>query len=65
MAAAARDALEKPAKDEGVTFEPAAVAEILRATEGYPYFIQEWGSQVWDAAPASPVRRASTASHGS
>ena len=52
---AARDALEKPAKDEGVTFEPDAVAEILRATEGYPYFIQEWGSQVWDAAPASPI----------
>ena len=52
---AARDALEKPAKGEGVTFEPAAVAEILRATEGYPYFIQEWGSQVWDAAPASPI----------
>ena len=53
--AAARDALEKPAKDEGVTFEPAAVAEILRVTEGFPYFIQEWGSQVWDAAPASPI----------
>jgi hypothetical protein len=53
--AAARDALEKPAKGEGVTFEPAAVAEILRATEGYPYFIQEWGSQVWDAAPGSPI----------
>jgi hypothetical protein len=53
--AAARDALEKPAKSEGVVFEPAAVAEILRATEGYPYFIQEWGSQVWDAAPASPI----------
>jgi hypothetical protein len=53
--AAARDALVKPAKDEGVNFEPAAVAEILRATEGYPYFIQEWGSQVWNAAPASPI----------
>lgn len=53
--AAARDALEKPARHEGVTFEPAAVEEILRATEGYPYFIQEWGSQVWDAAPASPI----------
>ena len=53
--AAARDALEKPAQGEGVTFEPAAVAEILRVTEGFPYFIQEWGSQVWDAAPASPI----------
>jgi hypothetical protein len=54
---AARDALVKPAADEGVTFEGGAVEEILRATEGYPYFIQEWGSQVWDAAPGSPIRR--------
>ena len=53
--AAARDALVKPAIGEGVTFEPAAVAVIIRATEGYPYFIQEWGSQVWDAAPSSPI----------
>lgn len=54
--AAARDALVKPADGEGAAFEPAAVDEILKATEGYPYFIQEWGSQVWDAAPASPIR---------
>jgi hypothetical protein len=54
--AAARDALVKPAEGEGAAFEPAAVDEILKATEGYPYFIQEWGSQVWDAAPASPIQ---------
>ena len=53
--AAARDALVKPATDEGVAYEDPAIEEILRATEGYPYFIQEWGSQVWDAAPASPI----------
>jgi len=54
---AARAALVKPAEGEGVTFEEAAVDEILRATEGYPYFIQEWGSQVWDAAPGTPITR--------
>jgi hypothetical protein len=53
---AARDALVKPALGESVVFEGPAVDEILGATLGYPYFIQEWGSQVWDFAPASPIR---------
>jgi hypothetical protein len=26
-------------------------------TERYPYFIQEWGFHVWNAAPATPIRR--------
>jgi hypothetical protein len=54
--AAARDALVKPAAEEGAGFEEAAVDAILKATEGYPYFIQEWGSHVWDASPGSPIR---------
>jgi len=54
--AAARDALVKPAEGEGAAFEQGAIDEILNATEGYPYFIQEWGSQVWDASPGSPIR---------
>jgi hypothetical protein len=52
---AARTALVKPAESEGVAFDEAAVDEILKAAEGYPYFIQEWGSQVWDAAPGTPI----------
>lgn len=55
-ATAVRDALVKPAEEEGAAFESAAVDEILKATEGYPYFIQEWGFHVWDAAPATPIR---------
>lgn len=42
------DALVKPAKEEGVTFQDEAVAEILKITGGYPYFIQEYGKQVWE-----------------
>jgi hypothetical protein len=53
---AARDALVKPAESEGATFDEAAVDAILEATHGYPYFIQEWGAHVWDAAPGSPIR---------
>jgi hypothetical protein len=31
--------------------------EMLRMTECYPYLLQEWGFQVWNAAPGSPIRR--------
>ena len=51
----ARLALEKPAADEDVYFEPDAVAEILRLTHGYPYFLQEWGKHSWEVAAQSPI----------
>ena len=51
----ARAALVKPAEAEGVSFESGAVDEILSAAKNFPYFIQEWGYQVWNAAPSSPV----------
>jgi hypothetical protein len=48
-------AIVKPAKEEGVDFTPEAVAEILSATRGYPYFLQEWGKHSWDVAARSPI----------
>ena len=54
----ARAALANPAKHEGVDFEEGAIDEILRVTERYPYFIQEWGFHVWNSAPVSPIKRA-------
>ena len=57
-ATAARAALVHPAKNEGVDFQDDAVEEILRVTERYPYFIQEWGFHVWNSAPASPIQLA-------
>ncbi len=61
----ARNALELPAHREGVAFEADAISEILRQTNGYPYFLQEWGKHAWDLAQASPIqlddaRRATT-----
>ena len=44
-----------PAKNEGVSFDEDAVNAILQATQNYPYFIQEWGFQVWNRAPSSPI----------
>jgi hypothetical protein len=49
-------ALERPAAAEQVSFTPAAVREILRQTQGYPYFLQEWGKHVWDIAKQSPIQ---------
>lgn len=54
---AARAALIHPARNEGVEFAIEAVDEILRVTERYPYFIQEWGFHIWNTAPASPIQR--------
>ncbi len=51
----ARDALIVPADREGVAFTSEAVAEVLRATSGYPYFLQEWGKHSWNAADRSPI----------
>ena len=53
----ARLALNKPAEDEGVSFEPEAVEEILALTRNYPYFLQEWGKHSWDVARESPITR--------
>ena len=52
---AAREAIVKPAAQEGVEFEAAAVSHIVAKTHGYPYFLQEWGKQTWDATEQPPI----------
>ncbi|MBB3174237.1 DNA-binding CsgD family transcriptional regulator [Endobacter medicaginis] len=46
----ARTALVEPARREEVAFSDAALDAILRITEGYPYFLQEWAYQAWNVA---------------
>ncbi|MGE4251305.1 MAG: ATP-binding protein [Parvibaculaceae bacterium] len=53
--AAARIAIAKPALDQGVEITEDALQRIFEKTEGYPYFLQEWGKHAWDAADASPI----------
>jgi hypothetical protein len=55
--AAARIAIAKPAKEQGVGVNDDALALILRETHCYPYFLQEWGKHAWDAADKSPITR--------
>ena len=53
--AAADQALQSPARDEGAEFAPEALAAMYAATGGYPYFIQAYGKVAWDVAPRSPI----------
>jgi hypothetical protein len=48
-------ALQKPAKQAHVDFDDDAVAEIVRVTQGYPYFLQEWAKCSWDVASSTPI----------
>ena len=54
----ARDAIVKPAQNEGVDIQPQAVDIIINKTHGYPYFLQEWGKHAWDTATQSPITEA-------
>ena len=47
-----------PAGTEGVMFEEAAVEELYRLTDGYPYFVQAYGKVTWDAAVGDPITAA-------
>jgi hypothetical protein len=51
----ARKALVEPARREAVEYTDDALAEILKHTEGYPFFLQVWGSHVWQIAKQSPI----------
>lgn len=51
----AAKALRDPIEAANESIEPDAVKEIFRLTNGYPYFLQEWGYQAWNHAVQSPV----------
>lgn len=48
-------AITKPALNQGVEFTDQAVRAIIQKTQGYPYFLQEWGKHSWDIATRSPI----------
>jgi len=51
----ANKALQDPVRAAQEEFSAEALAEIFRLTQGYPYFLQEWGYQVWNHAVTSPI----------
>ncbi len=48
-------ALQDPVQAVHEEFAMEALEEIFRLTQGYPYFLQEWGYQAWNNATASPI----------
>lgn len=53
---AARSALQDPIDEEGEAIDDEALNKILAITEGYPYFLQEWGKHSWNTAVQSPIK---------
>lgn len=51
----ARKALAEPAHLEGVKFNDDALERAFELTEGYPYFVQELGYQVWAVAEGEVI----------
>ncbi len=51
----AKMALQEPVRKENVLFTDDALNEIIRVTQCYPYFLQEWGYQAWNIAKSSPI----------
>jgi hypothetical protein len=47
--------LVKPAATLGVDFIREAADQVVHLSAGYPYFIQEYGRELWNAAGSSPI----------
>ena len=52
---ASRDAIAKPVRARQADITPGALKMIIEETQGYPYFLQEWGKHAWDIAERSPI----------
>jgi DNA-binding transcriptional ArsR family regulator len=50
-------AFARPLEQTERTAEDAVVEAVADEVEGYPYFIQLWGSELWDAADLAGVDR--------
>lgn len=53
----AADAIRQPIEEEGESINADLLHHIFALTRGYPYFLQEWGYQVWNASDHSPIGR--------
>jgi hypothetical protein len=51
----ARAALAEPARQLGLEFEADALRAVVEFTQGYPYFLQEYGNALWNQVDESPV----------
>jgi len=57
-APAARVALLQPAATLGVAFDEDAARAVVEMAAGYPYFLQEYGRELWNAAEGPSITMA-------
>ena len=50
-------AFTRPLAQSGRSVEKKVAETVVKEVEGYPYFIQLWGSELWDAAELAGVDR--------
>lgn len=53
--ASARQAIQKPIVEEQAQITPEALQVIVDRTKGYPFFLQEWASVVWNNAEGPTI----------
>jgi len=51
----AADAIRKPIEAEGEKITATALTALIAQTQGYPFYLQEWGYQAWQVARESPI----------
>lgn len=57
----ARDAFVEPLSDTGLSADEPLITRVLDEVEGYPFFIQLWGAELWEAAQEAGAERFTTA----
>ncbi len=55
---ASEDAVAKPIRARNADISTDALRMIVNETQGYPYFLQEWGKHAWDVAESPPITAA-------
>jgi len=51
----AANAIRQPIEEQGESIDLDVLDNIIEKTRGYPYFLQEWGYQVWNVSRHSPI----------
>jgi hypothetical protein len=51
----AANAIRQPIEEQGESIDLDVLDNIIEKTRGYPYFLQEWGYQVWNVSRQSPI----------
>ena len=54
---AAADAIAKPFQEQGIQIIEDALSLIVEDSQCYPYFLQEWGSSLWEEADKENLTR--------